>query len=86
MTEPHTITVEHLRQLLAADAPDAILGLVGGAVEVLEPGQRDDEQHRGALEVVSRSALTERLGDDPGDEQLAAEAEALATSVQQLGG
>ena len=86
MTEPQSITVEHLRRLLAADDEVAILGLVGGAVEVVEPEQRDDDELRGALEVISRSALAERLGDDPTDDQLEDEADALTTSVHQLGG
>lgn len=80
MTEPQTITVDHLRTLLAA-SPDCFLGLVEGEVRVVDAG--DDA---GALEVVTAADLRSRVGDDPADDDLAEQAEALTAAVQQLGG
>ena len=86
MTEPQTITADHLRTLLAAGDAEAFLGLVGGQVEVIEPAQRDSEDYRGAFEVISRTELEGRLVDQADEEHLQAQADALTESVQQLGG
>ena len=86
MTEPQTITADHLRALLAADDADAFIGLIGGGVEVIGSAQRDSEEHRGAFEVISRADLEERLGGEADEEHLQAEADALTASVQELGG
>lgn len=80
MTEPQTITPDHLRQLLAAP-PGAFLGLVEGEVRVVERGDAT-----GALEVVSAHDLRGRVGQEPSGDGLASEAEALTVASQRLGG
>jgi hypothetical protein len=83
MTEPQTITTDHVRALLDADDEATVLGLIGGGIEVIA-ADRADEQ--GALEVISRDELVERLGSDPSDEDLSEQAAALSAAVQHLGG
>lgn len=80
MTEPQTVTAQHLRDLLDAD-PDSFLGLAEGEVRVV---RRPDDD--GALEVVDAATLRGLLGPEPTDEQLTFEAESLTVAVQQLGG
>lgn len=86
MTEPQTITPDHVRTLLDADDGAASLVLIEGRVEVLTADRLDSDEYRGAFEVVSRDELAGRLGPDPSDEDIAAEAGGLSTSVQQIGG
>jgi hypothetical protein len=86
MTEPQTITSDHLSRLLDADSGSAIIGLIQGRVDVIEAGQLDSEDFRGALEVISRDELRARLGEDPSDDRLTEQAEALTAIVHQLGG
>jgi hypothetical protein len=83
MTEPQTITSEHLRRLLDAETDGATLGLIEGRVDLVEA---DSDDHRGAIEVISRDDLVERLGDDPTEETLVEQAEALTAVVHQIGG
>jgi hypothetical protein len=78
VTEPQTVTADHLRTLLAA-APDCSLGLVEGEVRVVDGDG-------GALEIVTAADLRERIGDDPDDDALAGEAASLTAATQQLGG
>lgn len=86
LNEPQSITTDHVRALLAAESGGAILGLIEGQVKVIDADQRDADQYAGALEVVSRDELAQRLGDDPSDDDLNTQAEALSIAVQQLGG
>lgn len=86
MSEPQTITTDHVRALLQADGDQSMLGLVGGEVQVLEAARLDDDDVRGALEVTTRGDLVERLGDDPDDGAVEEEAAALTAAVQLLGG
>jgi NADH dehydrogenase len=78
MTDPQTITPDHLRALLDADSDTATLALLEGRVEVSDADQ--------GLEVISRSELAGRLGDDPSDEELTRQAATLTAVVQELGG
>lgn len=79
MTEPQTVTAQHLRDLLDAD-PDSFLGLAEGEVRVV---RRPDD---GALEVVDAATLRALVGPAPTDEELESEADSLTVAVQQLGG
>jgi NADH dehydrogenase len=81
-----TITTDHVHALLDADDSGTILGLVGGRVEVLDAAQRDSDEYRGALEVITRDELIDRLGDDPSDDQLAEQADVLTEALRLLGG
>jgi len=86
MSEPQAITSDHLRALLDSSDAASILGLIEGRVEVIEGDQIGSDPYRGALTVISRGDLEERLGGETGDDELDAQAEALSTSVQELGG
>lgn len=81
MTEPQTITAQHVRSLLDSPSAGATLGLLAGEVQVVDADGGSD-----ALEVVSRAALVERLGTDPSDDAIAQEAAALTAAVQHIGG
>lgn len=84
MTEPQTITSDHVRSLLRNE--DGFIALVDGHVDVVVAAQLDSDAFRGAVEVISRDDLVKRLGDDPTDEQVAQLADALTVAVQQAGG
>ena len=86
MTDPQAITVEHLQALLDTQDAASIIGLVEGETRVIPGAGREDEANLGALEVISREALVDNLGSDPSEEELRAQAEALTTSSQELGG
>ena len=80
MTEPQTVTAQHLRDLLDAD-PDSFLGLAEGEVRVV---RRPDDD--GALEVVDAAALRALVGPAPIDEELESDSDSLSVAVQQRGG
>jgi len=86
MSEPQTITIDHVRALLDASTGEATLSLIEGRVEVIEAAQATKDAYRGALEVISRNDLEDRLSEDPSDTDLATQAEALSAAVQHLGG
>ncbi|MGB6050041.1 MAG: hypothetical protein WBG14_04170 [Rhodococcus sp. (in: high G+C Gram-positive bacteria)] len=80
-----TISIEDVRRLLDAD-DDSVLVLIEGRAEVITGGEVDDDEHRGALEVISRAALLERTGGtDLSDHELTEQAAALDTEVSELG-
>jgi hypothetical protein len=79
------ITVDHVRELFAADAPDAALVLVEGRPEVVSDGET------GGFLVARRDDLMRqsgrRDGDGPlSDSELQEIAQALDVSVSELGG
>lgn len=84
--EPQTVTIDHVHALLQLDSDAAVLGLVEGRVEALDPQQLESDEYRGVLEVVSRGELTQLLGPHPTAQAMADHAEALTAAVQHLGG
>lgn len=84
MTEPQTITSDHVHALLTRE--EGFIVLVEGRVDVVDTAQLDSDSFRGALEVISRDDLDKRLGDNPSDDQVAQLADALTVAVQQAGG
>jgi hypothetical protein len=81
-----TISTDDVRGLLAAEAGDAVLVLVGGRTQVIGAGQLASEDYRGALEVITRDDLVKRLGDPPSEHDLAEQAALLDSAVSELGG
>jgi hypothetical protein len=79
MTDPQTITPDHLRSLLDADSDTATLALLEGRIEITDADQ-------GGLEVITRSELVERVGADPTDDDLTTLAGTLTAVAQELGG
>jgi hypothetical protein len=84
--DEQTITTDHVRALLQAEDGGALLGLVGGRVELIPADQVDSDEYAGAFEVITRDDLTERVGSDPTDAELTEQAEALTVAVHQIGG
>lgn len=80
-----TISTQDLRRLLDGDE-DSALVLVEGRVEVITADQKSDEAFRGALEVISRRELLDRVGSRSSEDRLEAQAVALDTAVNELGG
>jgi rhamnose utilization protein RhaD (predicted bifunctional aldolase and dehydrogenase) len=81
-----TITAELVRRLLDAD-PDAQLVVLEGRALVLPAADVAGERYRGALRVVSRAELLDRIGDpNPSAERLEEVAEGLETAVTTMGG
>lgn len=81
-----TITTEHLRALLDAEEGGTTIGLVEGRIVVIPAGGLDTDEYRGALEVIDRDELVDRLGDDPTDDRVGDEAAALTAAVHLIGG
>jgi hypothetical protein len=84
--DEQTITTDHVRALLQAEDGGALLGLVGGRVELIPADQVDSDEYAGAFEVITRDDLAERVGSDPTDAELTEQAEALTVAVHQIGG
>ncbi|WP_119727562.1 hypothetical protein [Thermomonospora amylolytica] len=76
-----TITVDHVRELLGSDSPDATLVLVGGRPKITTTPAAEN-----GLVVASRADLWKDRDTPPGDEDLRRLAEILNTTVSELGG
>jgi hypothetical protein len=82
-----TVSADDVRRLLAADEPDASLVLIEGRIQVLTAGEKDSDAYRGALELVSRDELLNRIGGrEPSERELEEQAESLDVAVRELGG
>lgn len=79
------ISSDDVRSLLSA-GPDALLVLLEGRARVVQPAELDDGDHRGALQLISRSALVAKAGEDPSERVVAEQAAALDVAVSELGG
>lgn len=80
-----TISSQDLRRLLDGDEGSTLV-LVEGRAEVITADQKSDEAFHGALEVISRSELLDRIGSRSSEDRLEAQAAALDTAVNELGG
>ncbi len=82
-----TIESDDVRRLLDAD-DDAVLVLIEGRALVIGRSELDDDAHRGALEVISRAELLERVGRgaDLSEDDLTRQAAILDAEVSELGG
>lgn len=86
MADDSMIAAGDVRRLLDA-GEDAVLVVLAGRAEVVEPAELRDETHRGALEVISRAELIRQAGSERlSDDQLVEQAAALDTAVTELGG
>ena len=83
---PNTITAERIRELLRSPDHDPRLVLLEGRALVVAGEDLGTDRYRGAVEVVSRSDLTARLGaQDPSDRDLETLAAPLEAVVTELG-
>ncbi len=82
-----TISSDDVRRLLTAADPDAQLVLVEGRTEVISAAQRNSDEFRGALEVISREKLIEQAGtDELSEHEMAEQAASLDAAISNLGG
>ena len=63
-----------------------VLVVVEGRVDVIGAGRLASADYRGALEVVSREDLVNRIGETPSDREIEEQAAQLDTAVTELGG
>ena len=81
------ISADDVRRLLEHDDPEAVLVLIEGRIEVVSPRQTDSPEYRGALQVISRDDLLQRIGaQDLSDRVIEEQAAILETTVAELGG
>jgi NADH dehydrogenase len=82
-----TIDSDVVRRLVDAD-DDAVLVLLEGRALVIGAGQLDDDPHRGALQVISRTDFLRRVGDgtELSDDEVGRQAAILDAEVSELGG
>lgn len=84
-----TITVEHVRRLLAAEDPTSRLVVMNGNAEVVSAEDLRAARYAGAVVVADRAHLVETADidpDDPSETELRALAERLDTEITLLGG
>ena len=80
------ITADNVRRLLASET-DAVLVLVEGRIDVIDPAALDTDEYRGALQVITRDELIEQAGgEELSDRELIEQAVALDMAVAELGG
>lgn len=80
------ISADDLRTLLQSEERNAVLVVVEGRVDVISAGRLASDDYRGALEVVSREDLVNRIGETPSDREIDEQAAQLDTAVSELGG
>jgi hypothetical protein len=81
------ISADDVRRLLEHDDPEAVLVLIEGRIEVVSPRQTDSPEYRGALQVISRDDLLQRIGaQDLSDRVIEEQAAILDTTIAELGG
>ncbi|OBK77446.1 hypothetical protein [Mycobacterium sp. 1164985.4] len=80
------ISTEDVRTLLQSEEKNAVLVVVEGRVDVIGAGRLASADYRGALEVVSREDLVNRIGETPSDREIEEQAAQLDTAVTELGG
>lgn len=80
------INDDDVRRLLGADDKDAVLVVVEGRADVIGAGRLASTDYRGALEVISREDLVQRIGAEPSDREISEQAAQLDAAVSELGG
>jgi hypothetical protein len=81
------ITAGDVRQLLQGEKTDAVLVVVEGKTAVVAQSEIDSPEYRGALQVISRDDLLQRIGGaDLSDRVIEEQAAILDTTVAELGG
>jgi hypothetical protein len=82
-----TISADDVKQLVQDEDADAVLVLIEGRAEVISQRETYSPRYRGALEIISRADLVERIGaEELSDHELAEQAAILDTTVAELGG
>ncbi|MBQ0986974.1 hypothetical protein KBZ10_21150 [Streptomyces sp. F63] len=80
------ITHEHVRDLLRSPEQQPVLVLLEGRERVVPAAELGGERYRGAVEIISRDALTALVPDpDPSDSELTEVASRLQTVAAERG-
>ena len=79
------ITAEDLQRLLAAEQKNATMVLIEGRIDVIGAGQLASPEYWGALEVISREDLANRIGEAPSEHDVAEQAGVLDAAISDLG-
>ena len=79
------ITAEDLQRLQAAEQKNATMVLIEGRIDVIGAGQLASPEYRGALEVISREDLANRIGEAPSEHDVAEQAGVLDAAISDLG-
>ena len=81
------ISADDVRQLLQGENEDSVLVMVEGRTAVVAQSEIDSPQYRGALQVISRDDLLQRIGGtDLSDRVVEEQAAILDATVAELGG
>ena len=81
------ISADDVRQLLQDETDDAVLVVIEGRTEVIAQGDSESPQYNGALQVISRDDLLQRIGaQDLSDRVFEEQAAILDATVSELGG
>ncbi|GHH33556.1 hypothetical protein [Lentzea cavernae] len=80
------IPVQDLEQLLRSTKPEAALVLVEGRYVVADHDELATDALRGALSVVTRQELLDRVGEHPAGRELEEAAATLSSAVDNRGG
>ncbi|HKV18199.1 MAG TPA: hypothetical protein VJR50_04140 [Mycobacterium sp.] len=81
------ISADDVRELLQNESPDAVLVVVEGRTAVIPQSDTESPEYRGALQVISRDDLLQRIGaDDLSDRVISEQAAILDSTVSELGG
>lgn len=81
------ISADDVRQLLQHKDADAVLVVVEGRAAVIGQSDTDTPQYRGALQVITRDDLLQRIGAvDLSDRVFEEQAAILDATVAELGG
>ncbi|OSC29214.1 hypothetical protein B8W69_09425 [Mycobacterium vulneris] len=82
-----TINSEDVRRLLASPDADATLVVIEGRAAVVAPADLESAEYRGALQIVTRQELVQRVGHAQlSDREVIEQAEQLDTALRNLGG
>jgi hypothetical protein len=81
------ISADDVRQLLQDENADAVMVVIEGRAQVIPQGEIDEPQYLGALHVISRDDLLQRIGaQDLSDRVFSEQAAILDATVSELGG
>ena len=81
------ISADDVRHLLHDENADAVLVVIEGRATVIAQSETDSPQYRGALQVITRDDLLQRIGAaDLSDRVFEEQAAILDTTVAELGG
>jgi hypothetical protein len=80
-----TISTDDVRTLLQAET-NSVLVMIEGRTAVITDAERDSDDYLGALQIITRDELRQRVGSaEPTDHEMAELAGALDVGATELG-